>query len=51
MMVVDPVILGILKRFFADGSPARSFQLVGAKAMPSAIILTSYEVVGPLPAG
>ena len=48
LLVVYPVLLGTGKRFFAEGTPARSFELVSAKAMPTGIIFTSYKVAGPL---
>ena len=48
MLVIYPVLLGTGKRFFAAGTSPRSFALVGTKAMPSGIILSTYEVVGPL---
>ena len=48
LLVVYPVLLGTGKRFFAEGTPARSFALVGTKAMPSGIILTTYKLNGPL---
>ncbi|MDB5821482.1 MAG: dihydrofolate reductase [Herminiimonas sp.] len=48
LLIVYPVLLGRGKRFFAEGTPARSFQLVRTKAMPSGVILTTYKVAGPL---
>ncbi len=48
LLVVYPVLLGTGKRFFAEGTPPRSFELVSTKAMPSGIILNSYKVAGPL---
>jgi hypothetical protein len=48
MLVVYPVLLGTGKRFFAEGTPPRSFELVSTKAMPSGIILSTYKVAGPL---
>ena len=48
LLVVYPVVLGTGKRFFAEGTPARSFELVSTKAMPSGIILSRYKVAGPL---
>ncbi len=51
LLIVYPVLLGTGKRFFAEGTPARSFELVGTKAMPSGIILSTYRVVGPLKIG
>ena len=51
LLVVYPVLLGTGKRFFAQGTPARSFELVSTKAMPSGVILSSYKVAGPLKTG
>ena len=48
LLIVYPVLLGTGKRFFAEGTPARTFELASTKAMPSGIILTSYKVAGPL---
>ena len=50
MLIVYPVLLGIGKRFFADGTPACSFELASTKAMPSGVILNTYKVVGSLKA-
>lgn len=44
VLVVYPVLLGTGKRFFAEGTPARSFQLTGTRAMPSGIIVSTYGV-------
>jgi hypothetical protein len=43
--------LGTGKRFFAEGTPPRSFELVSTKATPSGIILSAYKVAGPLKTG
>jgi dihydrofolate reductase len=51
LLAVYPVLLGTGKRFFADGAPPRSFELVSTKAMPSGIILTAYKGAGPLKTG
>jgi dihydrofolate reductase len=51
VLAVYPVLLGTGKRFFAEGTPARSFELVSTKAMPSGIILSTYKVAGPLKTG
>jgi len=48
MLCVYPVLLGTGKRFFAEGTPARSFELVSTQALPSGIIVTTYKVAGPL---
>src|SRR5215467_8055784 len=39
LLISYPVLLGTGKRFFAEGTPARSFELAGTKAMPSGVIL------------
>jgi dihydrofolate reductase len=38
MLVVYPVLLGTGKRFFAEGTPPRSFELVSTKALASGIV-------------
>ena len=48
LLVVYPVLLGAGKRFFADGTPPRSFELISTKAMPSGVILSTYKIAGPL---
>jgi dihydrofolate reductase len=48
LRVVYPVLLGTGKRFFAEGSPPRSFELANTKVMPSGVILSTYKVAGPL---
>jgi len=48
LLIVYPVLLGTGKRFFAEGTPPRSFELISTKAMPSGIILSFYKVAGPL---
>jgi dihydrofolate reductase len=51
LLAAYPVLLGKGKRFFAEGTPARSFELVGTQAFPSGIIFSTYRVAGPLKAG
>ncbi len=48
LLVVYPVLLGTGKRFFAEGTPARVFELASSRAFPSGNILNHYKVVGPL---
>jgi len=48
MLIVYPVLLGAGKRFFAEGTPARSFELVSTKATPSGLVLSAYKFAGPL---
>ena len=51
LLLVYPVLLGKGKRFFAEGTPPRSLELVSADALPSGIILSSYKFAGPLKTG
>lgn len=51
LLIVYPVVLGRGKRCFAEGTPARSFELVRTKAMPTGVILNFYKVAGPLKSG
>jgi dihydrofolate reductase len=51
VLAVYPVLLGTGKRFFAEGTPARSLELVSTQAMPSGIILSTYQVAAPLKKG
>ena len=51
LLAVYPILLGTGKRFFAEGTPARAFELVRTNAFPSGIILNGYRVAGPLKAG
>ncbi len=48
LLIVYPVLLGTGKRLFAEGTAARSFELVSTNAMPSGVILSSYKFAGPL---
>ena len=50
LLAVYPVLLGTGKRFFAEGTRARSFELVSTKAFPSGIVLSAYKLAGPLKA-
>jgi dihydrofolate reductase len=51
LLIVYPVLLGTGKRFFVEGTPARAFELISTKAMPSGIILNVYKVTGSLKTG
>lgn len=48
VLLVDPVLLGTGKRIFADGTPARAFELAGTTTTPTGIVVNSYKPVGPL---
>jgi dihydrofolate reductase len=51
VLPIYPVVLGTGKRFFAEGTPARAFELVDTKTMPSGIVVNTYKVAGPLKSG
>ena len=48
VLAVYPVLLGVGKRFFAEGTPARAFELASTQATPSGILLNTYKAAGPL---
>jgi dihydrofolate reductase len=48
LLIIYPVLLGTGKRFFTEGTPARSFELVSTTAFPTGIILNSYKIAGAL---
>ncbi len=48
LLIVYPVLLGSGKRLFAEGTPARSLELVGTSTTPSGLILASYAGAAPL---
>jgi dihydrofolate reductase len=50
LLVVYPVVLGTGKRLFAEGTPARSFELVSTQTTPTGILINSYKFVGSLKA-
>ena len=48
LLIFSPVLLGTGKRFFAEGTPARAFELVSTQTTPTGIIFSMYRVAGPL---
>jgi dihydrofolate reductase len=48
VLLVDPVLLGVGKRLFAEGTPARAFELASTTSTPTGIVVNSYKPVGPL---
>jgi dihydrofolate reductase len=48
LLIVSPVLLGTGKRFFAEGTPACSLELISTNAFPSGVILNAYEYAGRL---
>jgi dihydrofolate reductase len=48
VLIVYPILLGTGKRFFAEGTPARSLELVSTEGMASGVVLSTYRLDGPL---
>jgi dihydrofolate reductase len=48
-LLVNPVLLGKGKRFFAEGTPPRALALESSNALPSGIVVNTYTAAGPLP--
>lgn len=48
LLAVYPVLLGTGKRFAAEGTPARAFELISTQTSPTGILLNHYKVNGPL---
>jgi dihydrofolate reductase len=48
VLLVYPVLLGKGKRFFAEGTPPRAFELTSTKATPSGIVINAFKVAGGL---
>ncbi len=46
LLAVYPILLGTGKRFFAEGTPARTLELVSTQAFPSGIVLSAYRPPG-----
>jgi dihydrofolate reductase len=51
VLFVYPALLGTGKRIFADGTPARGFEFVDTKALPSGVLINTYKPAGPLKTG
>ena len=48
LLAVYPVLLGTGKRFVAEGTPARAFELISTQTSPTGVLLNHYKVNGPL---
>jgi dihydrofolate reductase len=48
VLAVYPILLGIGKRLFAQGTPAQTFEFVTTHTTPTGIVLNTYRVTGPL---
>lgn len=51
MLLVFPVLLGVGKRIFSQGTPPRELALVSTKAVSSGVIISTYKPNGPLRTG
>ena len=51
LLVVYPVLLGIGKRFFTEGTPPHTFELLNTKTTRTGVLLNHYKVAGPLKIG
>jgi dihydrofolate reductase len=51
LLLVFPVLLGIGKRIFLEGTPPRELALVSTKAVGSGVIISTYRPSGPLRTG
>jgi dihydrofolate reductase len=51
LLLVFPVLLGIGKRLFAEGTPPRELALVGTRSAASGVIMSTYRPNGPLRVG
>jgi dihydrofolate reductase len=49
LLIVYPVLLGTGKRLFAEGTPARAFELTSSQAVSSGAIVSTYTPAGPVP--
>ena len=48
VLIVNPILLGTGKKLLAEGTPARSMELVDSKSLPSGLVVNVFEKVGPL---
>lgn len=48
ILLVNPVLLGKGKRFFAEGTPHRALALERSHALPSGIVVNSYKLIATL---
>lgn len=48
ILLVNPLVLGKGKRFFADGALPRTFALGSSKALPSGILVNIYKLIPTL---
>jgi dihydrofolate reductase len=47
LLLVNPVLLGQGKRFFAEGTPAQTLVFQSTQTSPTGVLVNSYKVAGP----
>ncbi len=50
-LIVFPVVLGSVKRLFADGAAPAALALAGSTASPSGVVINRYARAGPIATG
>jgi dihydrofolate reductase len=48
LLIVYPILLGTGKRFFAEGTPPHTLDLISTKTTSSGVLLNHYKVAGAL---
>ena len=51
LLIVYPVLLGVGKRLFAEGTPPVTLSLKSSAPAPSGVVINSYAPAGPLQTG
>ena len=46
LLIVYPLLLGTGKRFFAEGTPSRCFELISTKGLASGVVFSRYRLAG-----
>ena len=51
VLLVSPVLLGVGKRMFAEGTPPRELKLIRTRIGASGVVVHTFEPAGPLRTG
>jgi dihydrofolate reductase len=49
MLMIHPLVLGMGRRLFADGSPATNLRLVDTKTATTGVVIATYQPVESTP--
>jgi len=49
-LLIHPLVLGVGRRLFAEGSPTTALQLVATKTTASGVVIATYRATEPTPA-